>query len=268
MTVHPLAKLFPLMEGQAFDDLCEDIRKRGQLIPITVQGDLVLDGRNRQRACERLCKPVKQVQFESLGLKVSAEEYIWSMNVQRRHLTADQMAAIAMQWRPQMLEDGRKAMGEGGKRGSPKGLVKPPNLFKRVHGPGTRERLAKLAGVTAHRIRRAEEIHDQPELLEAVKAGTLSLVEAVRKSKDQPKPNKRKVILENASKRQMVELLSQIRGMCRGLTEINLSILREGCGKQDLKTWAKTARELAKTLRHFASELYKEEDTNEKDDQA
>jgi ParB-like chromosome segregation protein Spo0J len=48
--VHPVASMFPLLEGEEFEDLVESIRAYGQKIPITVHEGLLLDGRNRDRA--------------------------------------------------------------------------------------------------------------------------------------------------------------------------------------------------------------------------
>ena len=53
---HELANEHPLMEGDEFDNLVEDIRKHGILDPIMLYQGMILDGRNRYRAakaCER-----------------------------------------------------------------------------------------------------------------------------------------------------------------------------------------------------------------------
>ena len=54
---HPLAELFPLIEGPAFKDLVADIKANGLLHPLTECDGMLLDGRNRLRACEEAGVP-------------------------------------------------------------------------------------------------------------------------------------------------------------------------------------------------------------------
>ncbi|SDD93988.1 N6-adenosine-specific RNA methylase IME4 [Bradyrhizobium brasilense] len=53
---HQYADLFPLVEGDAFEQLVEDVREHGIRDPITVHEGKVLDGRNRYRALAELIK--------------------------------------------------------------------------------------------------------------------------------------------------------------------------------------------------------------------
>jgi hypothetical protein len=61
-----------------FNKLVRDIRARGLIHPVVAHHGVVLDGRNRLRACKELGMTPKFVEFDSLGLKCSPERYIWS----------------------------------------------------------------------------------------------------------------------------------------------------------------------------------------------
>ena len=49
---HPLANLLPMLDGEAFAAFVADIRANGLIEPITIYKGLVLDGRNRLKACQ------------------------------------------------------------------------------------------------------------------------------------------------------------------------------------------------------------------------
>src|SRR5262245_4844857 len=50
----PISAASPDMDDAQFNELVEDIRERGQLVPICVANGEVIDGRKRLRACELL----------------------------------------------------------------------------------------------------------------------------------------------------------------------------------------------------------------------
>jgi ParB-like nuclease domain len=86
---HPLANRFPLIEGDEFESLVEDIRANGQREPIVVFAGRILDGRNRWRACveARITPKLRQFDPRQEG---SPEAYVISVNLKRRHLTSKQ----------------------------------------------------------------------------------------------------------------------------------------------------------------------------------
>jgi hypothetical protein len=93
---HPLADIFPLMEGEEFDALVDDIKKTDRLHDeIVLYEGKILDGRNRYRACLAAGWPLDRIEghcyrYEALGYKLSPLAYVCAKNLLRRHLTAEQ----------------------------------------------------------------------------------------------------------------------------------------------------------------------------------
>ena len=92
---HPLADLFPLMEGEEFDALVADIKANGLQEPVVVHEDMILDGRNRFMACEAAGVEPTFVPF--LGENPLA--FVISTNLRRRHLNESQRAMVGPSWR-------------------------------------------------------------------------------------------------------------------------------------------------------------------------
>jgi ParB-like nuclease domain len=88
---HPLADLFPLMEGEEFDALVADIKAHGLREPIVLLDGKILDGRNRYRACLAAgVEPTREKHFSAHHSTGEALAFIISRNIHRRHLTAEQ----------------------------------------------------------------------------------------------------------------------------------------------------------------------------------
>lgn len=87
--IHPAAEAFPLMDDRRFAELVEDIRIHGQIEAITVHNGLIIDGRNRYKACQEL--GIKPITKDYVG---NPWDYVWSLNGQRRDLSAEQRYLI------------------------------------------------------------------------------------------------------------------------------------------------------------------------------
>lgn len=88
---HPLANIFPLLEGDEFHRLVEDVRTNGLRFPIVVYEGQILDGRNRHRACIAAQADARYEHFSG-GDPVA---FVVSANLARRHLNESQRAMVA-----------------------------------------------------------------------------------------------------------------------------------------------------------------------------
>jgi ParB-like chromosome segregation protein Spo0J len=168
LSAHPLADIFPLMEGEEFDALVQDIKDNGLREPITLFENQILDGRNRYRAVIKaaLQYRLKEENFRTysgsdpLSLVVSA-------NLHRRHLTESQRALIAARIVTTKLGD---------------------NQFNK---PGiTNKQAAAMLGVSQATVKTAKKVAESaaPEIKEQVLKGELRLNAAkdiIEKPKDQ-----------------------------------------------------------------------------------
>jgi len=94
---HPLADIFPLMEGEEFEALVADIKANGLREAIALHEGKILDGRNRYRACLASgVQPYFQGEIRKCNGEVITDivgdplAYVISASIRRRHLTAEQ----------------------------------------------------------------------------------------------------------------------------------------------------------------------------------
>ncbi len=107
--LHPVANLFPLMQGAAFQELVEDIRKNGLRESILVDSEgRIIDGRNRYLAC--LAAAVEP-RFEVWDGEGSLADLALSLNLKRRHLNESQRALVAARLAKMMEAEAKKRRG-------------------------------------------------------------------------------------------------------------------------------------------------------------
>ena len=93
MNAHPYAEIFPMLGEAELASLTEDVKANGLREPIVLFDGAILDGRNRQRACEMAGVEPRFETFE--GTQEAALAYVLSRNVHRRHLSESQRAMSA-----------------------------------------------------------------------------------------------------------------------------------------------------------------------------
>lgn len=92
MEFHRLSEIFPLMEEDEFKALVLDIKFNGLREQITLFEGKILDGRNRYRAC--IETNIEPVFWNFDGDERSAERYVVSLNLHRRHLSKEDRTAV------------------------------------------------------------------------------------------------------------------------------------------------------------------------------
>lgn len=196
---HPIAGIFPLIDGDEFSGLVDDIRAHGVREPIWLFDGKILDGRNRYRAAIEAGVEFKTRTFT--GTAIEAIQHVWSLNRTRRHLSASQ-AAIADARRNAMTdayapvrEAARERRLEGNSRGgsvskSPQQIAETTShslsqqasagIRPRADGE-TRQVRARAAGTNRTYIDLADRlVAERPELAAEVEAGKKTLSQVQR----------------------------------------------------------------------------------------
>jgi N6-adenosine-specific RNA methylase IME4 len=181
---HPLADIFPLIEGEEFDQLVEDIRANGLREPIWLHPEdgSIVDGRNRYRACLKV--PVEP-RFRTWNGEGSLVAFVISLNLRRRHLNASQRALLAVEVEPLLAEEAKQRQREhGGTAPGRAGTLSA--LMREVKGRAT-DHAAKLVGVGGRYVQHAKDLKhkaaSQPTasaLWNEVKTGSKTLTQARR----------------------------------------------------------------------------------------
>ncbi len=170
-SVHPFADAFPMMTDEEMDRLVEDVKQHGQIEPCVVNSQgVLLDGRNRRVACERLGIEPKMRRMDP----ESETAFICSINVARRHLTASQLGMVALESLPYFEAEARERQ----RTANNQSLGAPG---PQARAPRARDEAAKSVGVSGRTVARAKRVVEQaPDLAEEVKAGKTTIKAAER----------------------------------------------------------------------------------------
>jgi hypothetical protein len=166
--IHPAASVFPLMEGPAFQRLVDSIAVMGVQNPIVCYGHVVIDGRNRLRAVEKLLNEgvevkLPAVEWDGTKTKMSVTEWIEAQNLDRRHLSAEAFATAAAALSRIMRKEAQERQAAGLQKGNAHGRTGKESVsqesgtrnHKQKHEQSTAGRLAKKTGVSRHKAEQA-----------------------------------------------------------------------------------------------------------------
>lgn len=215
---HPAAELFPLLEGAEFEQLVNDIREHGQREPIIVHDGMILDGRNRWRACEQLGIEPAVERWDGTG---TPEQFVISRNIMRRHLTSSQRA-----WLMSELTNLRHGQ-------HPEKKNKKEDLANTRSPTMTVSEAAEMANVPEAHIYDAKAVRERgtSEQKDAVASGRIGVRKAadqIRGTAKKPKPRKKNAKLADTGKnperiqrqREKAKIWAQIKDPLIALTSL------------------------------------------------
>jgi len=181
---HEASSLFPLLEGDDFDELCADIQEHGLLEPIWIHPDdgSIIDGRNRHRACiVTLTKP----RFRTWNGDGSLVSFVVSMNLHRRHLSSFQRACVAQDMLPLLEKEARKRQAHDGLCHEVVEIIPQPENINR-----SRAVAAEMFHTNPRYVQDAKKLKQEaPDLFERAKEGGLTRTQAIRELRHRQKPD-------------------------------------------------------------------------------
>ncbi len=190
---HPAAEAFPWLPEAELQALADDIKTHGQNYKIARLPDgRVVDGRNREFACRIAGDEPQYVELDAIT-DAEVVELVKSRNVHRRHMEPSQRAMIAA-----LLTN----IAHGGDRKSDAIKASRDALISQTKS-------AKEFDVSRASVQRAEVVEKKaPELVEAVKDGSLD-VHTAAKAAELPKPARKRIAKADNPKQAAKEELAK-----------------------------------------------------------
>ncbi len=180
MEFHPIADLFPLLEGAEFDELAADIKAHGLIEPIWLYDNLILDGRNRHCACLKVGVEPRYRTWEGTGSLVL---FVISENLKRRHLSDGQKAFVALKALPALEAEAKERQGA---------RTDLPEQIPEGETGDAREKAATAFKVNPHYVSDAKKLEaEEPELAAEIKAGRQTIPGAKRVIKEREREQAR-----------------------------------------------------------------------------
>jgi len=193
---HPAAEAFPMMENDRYIELLEDIQTNGQREDITICEGMILDGRNRYKACISLGIPYRSRNFTG-----DPWAYVWSLNGTRRDLEETQRYLIwkhcnenSQSWRDEQQRIKDEANQKRSKAAKEQHEISNPRIGEvmavepKVLPPEKENKTRKVKAEKAHVGSKAVQNGDflekeRPDLADKVRTGKMKPAAAIRETK-------------------------------------------------------------------------------------
>jgi len=191
---HPAADAFPMMDAKRLDELKSDLLANGQKMPIVLFEGLILDGRNRMKACVELGIDPRTEVFTG-----DPWSFVWSLNGARRDLVAEQRYLIwkfchenseAFQAEKKRIAEEANAKRSEAAKGQPRNedgtMGEKPVVGQTVLPPVAKEEPAKksksqASNTNAGAVARGDQLaNERPDLAQKVRLGEISPTEGHR----------------------------------------------------------------------------------------
>jgi len=172
LSVHPYAKMIPVIVATDLDRLLGDIRTQGVNEPLVMFEGKVLDGRNRLAVASVLGVPVQLEEFD--GDDAAAKSYVWSTNAARRHLSTPQIALAAQ----------RFGFIEAAKAEAGPATPNPDGSARHVGAaPWAHIAARKIGAISPHTLERFQEakIPEAPDTMRRIDSGEIRRVDVAVK---------------------------------------------------------------------------------------
>jgi transcriptional regulator with XRE-family HTH domain len=203
------------LTSHEYDALERSILAEGCRDALVLWGDVLIDGHNRYAICRKHGLPFKTVQNDKFGSIDDVALWMIDNHLARRSVSDFQRGMLAL--RKKAILNARAEVQKEAQKDAPK-----PAEAKAVY-PGdapapaperpplsTREEIAKVAGISSNTISRIEKIQKTaaPELVEAVRTGTISLNAAAAVAS---LPVEEQVAAVNGGKKELRQIARQVR---------------------------------------------------------
>lgn len=194
--IHELADRYPLMSDEEREALKQSLLKSGQINPIMLFNNEIIDGRNRYLVMKELAEK-GQLSFEPNIRSYQCKEedlpqIVEALNVHRRHLSPSQKAAIGVKTH---LKVQRQLAQERQQKGV---------SVKVSGGSKTAEAIAKLVGVSTTYVEKAMKVKPDKELFSLLEKGKINVIDA-------------EIVASNATPEQRQEIIEKIKYNQSGL---------------------------------------------------